>query len=385
MEVFDRFIPEYMEKYDIPGVALAVVRDGRLVFARGYGLADIVNEEPVLPDSLFRIASISKPVTAVAILNLVEDGKLDLDEKAFEILSRYQGPEGTTRDPRIDEVTVRQLLHHSGGWDKDSAGFEAMWIPSRVERETGAQRPIICQDVISFMLGQPLDFDPGTRYAYSNFGYCLLGRIIEEKSGQPYEHYVKENVLDKLGIVNMQIGGTLLEDRAEGEVRYYEHRRMELARSVLAEGPRRVPWSYGGYHVAGRDSLGGWIASAIDLVRFASGLDGSKPPSPLASDTIDLMLSRPQPALRETDYHYGLGWSVRPMRNDLRWSHSGSHPAVMSQVVRNSDGVTWAILFNSRPEHLSEARSERTQLMWDGFRAVTTWPDHDLFPLYGYD
>ena len=385
METFDRLIPAFMEKHDIPGSALAIVRDGRLVFARGYGLADIENEEPVQPDSLFRIASISKPITAVAILTLVEDGELDLDEKAFEILSSYQGPPGTTRDPRIDDVTVRQLLHHSGGWDRQAAGFDAMWIPSRVENETGAEKPVICRDVISFMLGQPLDFDPGTRYAYSNLGYCILGRIIEEKSGQPYEMYVKEHVLDKLGIADMQIGGSLVKDRTEGEVRYYEHRRMGLARSVFPEGPDRVPWSYGGYHVAGRDSLGGWIASAVDLVRLVSGLDGSKPPSPLASTTVELMLSRPQPALRDTDYYYGLGWSVRPIRDDLRWWHGGTHPAVMSQVFRNHDGVTWAILFNSKPENSSEINSERAQLMRDGLRAVTTWPDHDLFPQFGYD
>ena len=96
MEVFDRLIPDFIDKYDIPGGAVAIVKDGRLVFARGYGLADIGNAEPVQPDSLFRIASLSKPITAVVILTLVEDGKLDLDEKAFEILGRFKEPEGTS-------------------------------------------------------------------------------------------------------------------------------------------------------------------------------------------------------------------------------------------------------------------------------------------------
>ena len=182
MEAFDRLVPELMHRYNLPGGALAIVKDGRLVFARGYGLADIQNQEPVQPDSLFRIASLSKQVTAVAALKLVEDGKLDLDENAFEILSDFKDPEGASRDPRIDQITVRHLLHHAGGWDKEVAGFDPMWIPARIARETGAAKPISCSDVIHFMLGQPLDFDPGTRYAYANFGYCVLGRIIEKKA-----------------------------------------------------------------------------------------------------------------------------------------------------------------------------------------------------------
>ena len=144
-------------------------RQGRTVGLRqGYGLADIENQEPVQPDSLFRIASLSKAFTAAAILKLVETGKVDLDERAFEILDQFQEPEGTTRDPRIDQITVRQLLHHSAGWDREAAGFDPTWTPSRVALNTGAPEPIACPDVIPFMLGQPLDFEPGTQYAYSN-------------------------------------------------------------------------------------------------------------------------------------------------------------------------------------------------------------------------
>ena len=124
MEAFDRLVADLMHRYNLPGGALAIVKDGRLVFARGYGLADIQNQEPVRPDSLFRIASLSKQVTAVAVLKLVEEGKLDLDERVFEILSDFTEPEGASRDPRIAEITVRHLLHHAGGWDKEVSGFD---------------------------------------------------------------------------------------------------------------------------------------------------------------------------------------------------------------------------------------------------------------------
>ena len=385
MEAFDRLVPELMHRYNLPGGALAVVKDGRLVFARGYGLADIQNQEPVQPDSLFRIASLSKQITAVAALKLVEDGKLDLDERAFEILSDFKGPEGASRDPRIDQITVRHLLHHAGGWDKEVAGFDPGWIPARIARETGAAKPVSCSDVIHFMLRQPLDFDPGTRYAYANFGYCVLGRIIEKKADQGYETYITERVLVPAGIKRMQVGGSLLNDRAEGEVRYYYHDVHRRVRSVFPDGPERVPWPYGGYYLRGKDSSGGWIASAVDLVRLVSALDGSRPPSLLLPETVDLMLSRHDPPLRNTSWYYAMGWTVRPVGGSLRWLHGGSLPGAASQIRRTHDGVTWALLFNSKAEQHSDFQSDRVRLMRDAIDSITTWPSHDLFPLFGYE
>ena len=269
--VFDRLIPELLEKWDVPGAAIAVARDGRLVLAKGYGLANVENEEPVEPDSLFRIASISKPVTAVAALQLVEEGLLDLEERVFEILREFESPEGAAMDSRLDKITVRQLLQHSGGWDRDQ-GYDPMFIAGWIERELGVPKPVSCPDVIRFMLGQPLDFDPGARYAYSNFGYCLLGRVVEKKTGRPYEEYVRERVLEPLGITRMRIGGVLPDERVEGEATYYDYPGQELAYSVMPGTPEQVPWPYGGFYL--EDSVGGWIASAIDLVRFATSVNG---------------------------------------------------------------------------------------------------------------
>ena len=385
MEAFDRLVPELMHRYNLPGGALAIVKDGRLVFARGYGLADIQNQELVQPDSLFRIASLSKQITAVAVLKLVEEGKLDLDERAFEILSDFIEPEGASRDPRIDQITVRHLLHHAGGWDKEVAGFDPGWIPARIARETGAAKPVSCPDVIHFMLGQPLDFDPGTRYAYANFGYCVLGRIIEEKADQDYEAYVMEHVLAPVGIGSMQIGGSLLNERASGEVRYYYHDVHRRVRSVFPDGPERVSWPYGGFYIRGKDSSGGWIGSVVDLVRLVSALDGGRPPSPLLPETVELMLSRHDPPLRDTTHYYAMGWTVRPVGDSLRWSHGGSLPGAASQIRRTHDGVTWALLFNSKSEQHSDFQSDRVRLMRDAIDSITTWPSRDLFPLFGYE
>ena len=383
METYDRLIPELMEKWEIPGGAIAVVKDGRLVLAKGYGLADVENEELVQPDSLFRIASISKPVTAVAILKLMENGLLDLDERAFDILDHLEAPGGEVLDPRVEEVTVRQLLHHSGGWDRD-ASFDPMWSPRRIAAETGTERPMVCEDVVRYMLGQPLDFDPGTKYAYSNFGYCILGRIVEKKSGKTYEEYVREAVLAPPGITEMRIGGTRPEEREDGEVKYYHFPGAELTSSVLPDGPERVPWTYGGFHLATHDANGGWVASPIDLVRFTVSLDADTAPSSVDPGTLNLMLIRPEPRLQETPYYYGMGWGVRPVQGGANWWHNGSTPGTTATLVRTQGGITWAALFNSRPREWQDFSDELNDVMWLTTREVTTWPEHDLFPQFGY-
>ena len=369
----------------MPGASIAIARDGKLVMARGYGLASIEDREPVHADSLFRIASISKPITAVAVLQMVEDGQLELDEKVFQILGEIRPAENASRNPQLDEITVRQLLQHSGGWDRGQS-FDAMWIARRVERELGVAKPISCRDVIRFMLGQPLNFEPGTRYAYSNFGYCLLGRILEQKSGKPYEDYVAENVLEPLGIKRMAIGATLYEGRQEGEVTYYAYHGLGLAYSTLPGTPREVPWPYGGFHLKTMDASGGWVASAIDLVRFATALDGSRSPAPLEPSTVAQMLERPDLFhWDDSAYYYGMGWNVRPTQHDANWWHSGSMPGTQSLLVRTHHGFAWAALFNSRPGGEFGFLSEVDKLMWRGVNSVNRWPSEDLFPSFGYE
>src|SRR5687768_11493017 len=222
MESFDRVISDLMKKHKVPGGAVSVVKDGKLVYARGFGYADVENKVTVAPDALFRIASVSKPVTAVAILKLVEADKLDLTQKVLPLISDLQPPAGTTMDPRWQNITILDLLQHTGGWDRDRpGGFDPMFRPVTAAAAVGTPAPASAETLIRWMLGQPLDFDPGSRFVYSNFGYAILGRIIERVSGTTYEHYVKTVVLAPSGITKMRIGRTRLSERATNEVKYY--------------------------------------------------------------------------------------------------------------------------------------------------------------------
>src|SRR5262245_43570733 len=189
-EAFDQEMERFMSARMVPGAALAVVKDRRLVYARGYGGADREKQEKVSPESLFRIASISKPFTAVAALKLTQAGRLDLDRSVVGLV----GIEPSVRehkqiDKRLKQVTVRHCLHHTGGWDRNVSG-DPMFRSVEIARATGVAPPASQNDIIAYMLGQPLDFDPGTRYAYSNFGYCLLGRVIEKVAETKYSDFV---------------------------------------------------------------------------------------------------------------------------------------------------------------------------------------------------
>ena len=385
---FDRIVTGLMLKNGIPGGAAAVAKDGRLVMARGYGLADVELNQLVQPDSLFRICSVSKPITAVAILKLVEEGRLDLDAKAFRMLDHLKPPTEASVDPRIYDITIRQLLQHSGGWDSRRPDvLDPVFIPQKAAKEVGAPSPANPETLIRYVLGQRLDFDPGTRYAYSNFGYCVLGRIVEKITGQSYEQYVKSEVLRPIGITRIRIGHTFLAGRAEGEVRYYDYPKAPLVESVFPNVTGRIPAPYGQVCIETSDSCGGWIASAIDLVRFAIAIDGRRPPALLRSETLQLMTARPPPPLWVgTFYYYGLGWDITPIAGTTgRWWHTGSLPGSFSILVRTHDGYAWAALFNSAPEwgpSVTKFYNELNQSLWQAAREVTEWPAHDLFSRY---
>lgn len=382
---YDELMRRVMHKWSVPGGAIAVAKDGKLVFARGYGLADVTAKKSVAPDALFRIASLSKPITAVTVLRLVEKGKIDLDEKAFAALGRLEGPPGATRDPRLDAITVRQLLQHTGGWDRDKS-FDAMFIPLKAAEAIGAPAPADATTVIRYMLGVPLDFDPGTRYAYSNLGYAILGRIIERRTGKPYAEVVEEEVFRPAGITRIRLGRTLPAFRAEDEVQYYHYDEKDVARCVFPYVRGRVQWPDGGFYLEAMDAHGGWIASAIDLVRFASAIDGRGGDAQtrlLSQESINAMTARPSPDVAKgKDSHYGFGWNVRSEGDDANWWHTGSLPGTSTLLVRAHNGLVWAVLFNARPNEPRGFGQAVDAGCWEAAAAVRHWPQHDLFERY---
>lgn len=382
---FDREMAAFMKPREIPGGALAVVKDGRLVFAKGYGYANREKEIATTPETLFRIASISKPVTGVAVMKLVEEGKLSLEDKAFDYIDlKPVVAFGKKPDPRLKEITIRQLLQHTGGWDRD-ASFDPMFRSDRIARMVGVERPANAEAVTRYMLGKPLDFEPGQQYAYSNFGYCVLGRIIEKVTGNPYAEYVKQSVLNPMGISRMLIGRSLSGGEADGETKYYMPK-DEHARSVFSGNPASVPWPYGGFHLEAMDAHGGWIASAVDLARFAAALDRPEKSGVLDVQSVRELYRPPAAPVSRTregklkPYYYGLGWLVRPQREGkANYWHGGSLPGTNTLLVRRWDGLSWVVLFNQRNKDKKLPDGAIDSALHRAANAVKRWPEVDLF------
>jgi N-acyl-D-amino-acid deacylase len=358
----------FLREHDLPGAALAVAKEGRIVYARGFGCADRAARTPVEPDSLFRIASVSKPITSAAVLLLVERGRLALDLRVFPWLGIVPFvPAGGAVDPRLERITIRDLLRHAGGFDRDKSG-DPMFMARRIAADLGVACPPAPAEVIRWMEGRPLDFDPGTRYAYSNFGYCVLGRAIEKASGLPYERFVREQLLAPLGITSMRLGRTLAAGRAAGEVTYDGASESPDA-SVFDRDGAPVPSPYGAWCLETMDAHGGWIASAPDLVRFACAL--GEPGRVLNAESLAELWARPEFVPKGADGWYGLGWFVRPAGGGINAWHTGSLPGTSTLLVRRHDGFTWAVLFNSRAGNPANAIDP---LIHRAVDAVKEWP-----------
>ena len=353
LNTIDSYVNGVMSSTSAPAISLAVTKNGRLVFAKAYGLADVAAGSPATTSSLFRIASVSKPLTSTAIMRLVEQRRLNLDARVFgrgALLGTTYGSQPYSA--RVQRITVRHLLHHTaGGWG--NSANDPMFLDPSLTQE---------QIIDTTLDNRPLDNEPGTAYAYSNLGYCLLGRIIEAVTGQSYTSWVQQAVLTPAGISAMQIAGNTLAQRKPNEVVYYGN-------------------AYG-MNVTRMDAHGGWIASPIDLLRYAVRVDGFSPPSDvltLGSEATTRTGSGPNP-------NYGLGWvqsthnntdppcsasSVSPCR--IEW-HNGSLPGTTSILVRTSGDFTWSAVTNTR-----DNSPNIDAMMWNIVNGVTSWPTYDLF------
>jgi N-acyl-D-amino-acid deacylase len=355
---FDAWMQAFMTEHVVPGGQLAVMRSGKLVYSRGFGIADREAPSPVETTSLFRIASVSKPITAVAILRLVQQKKLTLDDRIVDVLKIEPHLEtNATADPRWENITVGHCLAHTGGWNRD-ASYDPMFAYERIAKSLGVKLPIGTAEIIRYMRGQPLDSEPGAKYAYSNFGYCLLGRVIEKLAGKTYEAFVKQQVFAPLEITAPRIGASLAEQRAEREVRYYtasDEQATPMVGPHAGDTKQRVPLPYGGWNQEALDAHGGWITSCEDLVRFAAAFDdvALQSSQPLLGEALVRQMFAPHATVRvankdrgDAGAHYGLGWIMGTFNRQPLIAHGGALPCTASALVKLPGDLNIAVLFN---------------------------------------
>lgn len=328
----------FMDRHRIPGFSVAYQAKGSLRHVAAYGLADRTASEPLRPDHRFRIASLSKPLTAAGIMLLIEKGALTLDSKVLGpggVLAALTPDLASVPQPEwIAAITVDHLLsHRSGGWS--NGANDPMF---RLTRLTQAEL------IRSILKSDRLETEPGTTYAYSNFGYCLLGRVIEVISGQSYADCMQAHVFGAAGLSSFAIAGDRRADRKPDEVIY--------------ESKQGDPY---GMKVARMDAHGGWIATPTDMAMIVAAMDGFRAvPDILSWDSVEAMA---HPAMRGDGY--GRGLAISPNHGN-RW-HTGKLTGVVTLAVMIEGGGSMAGFVNVDRPGLEDALDA---VLWEIHDAV---------------
>ena len=384
LEFFDRLMEGLLKKYDVPGGSLAISKDGRLVYARGFGFADIDSKTRVTPKSRFRIASVSKPFAGVAILTLVERGKLQLDDRVYDLIDPVPLPPGTQIHPQTNEVTVRHLLQHTSGQEGQRlSGDRSSPMQPPISRDIsemyGVPHPPEFRYVMGYMRSREPINVPGKGYFYSNYGYALLGKVVETVSGMSFEEYVKEQVLAPVKVTRMELGKTRRSDRLRDEVTYYDLPGKQPSSSVFA-GEVADAFPYAGWHHEGWGAAGAWIASPSDVVRFVNHVDGRRMPQILSRDSVSEMVARNSATESRPGFYYGLGWRIQKKKVGHHWYHDGSSSVgAGTMMLRSANGFAWCASFNRRMPAGRLLYKEFNSAMWKLTRETKAWPTHDLF------
>ncbi|MBN2213957.1 MAG: beta-lactamase family protein [Bacteroidales bacterium] len=366
----DSVFNDFLSREQIKGASVAISKNGKLIFAKGFGFANEEDSIKAGPKYLFRIASVSKLITAVTIMKLYEEGRIDLDDKVF-------GPNGILNDSiflhyadnRVEDITVRDLLRHTGGWNgkKSDPLFNSLYIANKMN----IKPPATLDDIICYQLGEKLYYAPGSKYSYSNFGYTLLGKIIEKTTGMSYEDYVQFAVLHPLGIYDMHIGHSFFEERFPNEVKYYELGKPDKCYVYDGSG-KLVPVTYGGNNIELLGAAGGWVASAPELLKLIISIDGFESKADILSDESIEMMTPSKKNKGNT-----IGW--RGTDGYGTWWRTGTLAGTSALIMRHNNEIDWVVLLNTSTKNRSRIHNEISRTMFKALRSVKEWPDFDLF------
>ena len=355
MAPIEQAMTNYLVTHRFEAGTIALMHDSKLVLRQGYGWRDTNLTTVIHPDNLFRLASVSKMFTASAIQKLVNAGKITGGTKIYSYLG-IPPWKGVLGDNRITNITVQNLLDHSGGWDRGvSPVGDPVFDTIQISTDMGLNYPAAPTNVISWMFSKPLDFAPGTTNVYSNFGYQILGRIIEKAGGKTYMQYLQQDLLgpsvlaNPIGFTNVIQSRSRPRDLDPWEIWYGDS--PNPTRSAV-DYPTNllVRAADGGIYYEACDSFGGLSASAIGLCRYL--------------------------------LNYWEGGDQRRVGENYGWDYTfyGSLPGATSVLSQNitedsttTNGLEFAALFNQRDGDPND-NAGADAAIHSAASAVTSWP-----------
>ncbi|NOU59043.1 serine hydrolase domain-containing protein [Marinifilum caeruleilacunae] len=365
----ERLINRFLKKWEVAGATVAVVKDQKLLYAKGFGYADLENEIKVEPSHIFRIASVSKLITATAIMKLQEEGKLKMNDYVFgEHGILNDSIYSKIKDKRSKRITVEHLLRHSAGYS--SKYGDPMFLPLSIAKKMKVEPPISAETTIQFALSRRLHFTPGSRGGYSNLGYVMLEKVVEKASGQDYEEYVKKQILNPAGIFDMHLGKSLETDHYANEVKYYEQSNAIKVSAFDGSG-KTVFRSNGGNNIEALGGAGGWVASAAELMKFLLAIDGDDSHPDILSKKSIAYMTTPN-----KNGHSPIGWKGTRTKT---WWRTGTLAGSSALMKHQVDGYSFVIVTNASTWRGSDFTRDLNVLMRRVLRSVKEWPERDLF------
>lgn len=366
----ERYIERWMARNEIRGATLAIMKNERLIYCKGLGWADKEREVEAEAGHIFRMASASKLITAIAVMKLCEDGMLSLDDTVFGsegILSHFT----EYRDKRAAKITIRHLLNHTSGFSRKRG--DLMFRINDVIEWAELDHSPSADEIIAYQLSLKLRDNPGGSSQYSNVGYLVLSRVIEQVSGMDYEQYVRQYVLRPAGCYDMHIAHNFYDERYPNEVKYYGHDEGEVIASYDNSG-NMYPREYGGNNIRGLQGAGGWVASSAEMMRLVASIDGKEGvPDILSAKSIKAMRT---PSL---EHGFGFGWAKSSSRSS-RLVRTGTMSGTCTYIEYNPDGYSFVFITNTSHYRGSDFTKLVGNVISEGIRRVKAFPDDvDLF------
>ncbi len=371
-ERMERYLKNWMARYNIRGAQLAIMDNERLIYAKGFGWADQQDSVLLEAGDILRIASASKLITAIGVMKLCEEGKLTTESPVF-------GPQGILndsiflqyKDKRVPKITVHHLLNHTSGFSRRMG--DPMFRSADLIRWTGSNRKLTEDEVIAFQLGLRLRDNPGGSAQYSNVGYLVLSRVIEEASGMTYEDYIRKHVLEPAGCYDMQIARNFHHEKHRRETTYYGHAPEDLIESYDGSGLMR-PREYGGHNIEGLQGAGAWVCSAAELLRLVASIDGLPGvPDILSKESIQKMTT----LNRKGDFPYG--WARMQAKGGVL-TRTGTMSGTSAYIKSRPGGVSYVLITNTSSYRGASFTNRIGQTIDNALTRVKEWPETvDLF------